>query len=118
MNDPSFRDVEEYWMHIDRIMADKLRSIQCQGPDWEDHPDHVPNEQVRTLLVDKLQTELVAELNEAVEAIERLGYPDAATEGRVLRDMVKVGDVRQHEIRAAITAYHHQFHPAQHFIAK
>lgn len=109
----NFRNVEEYWMFLDRILNDKLVKIQRQGPHWEDDPAYVKDKDKREALINQLWIELVAELAAASQIIRLMGYPEPADKGEMLLRMVKIGDIREHEVREAINTYHHQFHPVQ-----
>ncbi len=109
---PNFHDEEEFWQYVGDVLRRRLRLIQCQGNHWKGHPDHVADVVAQDQMVTRTHAELVRELQTATDLIEKEGYPQTVSKGRLLRDMVALGDVRQHEIRAAIAAYQHLFHPA------
>lgn len=109
----NFRNVEEYWMYLDRVIGRKLTQIQQQGEAWKDDPDYIADRQKREDFVTQRWVELVAELAAASQMIRLMGYPQAADQGEVLLRMVKIGDVREHRVREAINTFHHQFHPEQ-----
>ena len=108
-----FVNVEQYWMHIDRVLQDKLVKIQQQGEGWKDGSAFIIDRQMREDFVTQRWIELVAELAAASQLIRLMGYPQAADQGEVLLRMVKIGDVREHKVREAINTFHHQFHPEQ-----
>jgi hypothetical protein len=111
--DFNFHNVEQYWMHLDRVLQEKLVQIQQQGEGWKDGSAFIHDGQARDDFVTQRWIELVAELAAASQLIRLMGYPQAADQGEVLLRMAKIGDVREHKVREAINTFHHQFHPEQ-----
>lgn len=110
---PKYHNPEEFWMQVDRIMIEKLTAIQRLGEAWQfTAPESMLREE-RVRRVDETKAALLNELDEAIRGIELVGYPNDALKGRFLRDIVRIGDVRLHDIREAISVVHHHFHPVK-----